>query len=205
VLAEVERFLADEHGITLAAALGFENTYAIALRADRAEALGVRRIGDLAPVAPRLSIGGDYEFFARAEWKALALHYGLHFAEERSMDPALMYEAVAAGEVDVIGAYSTDGRIAAQRLSVLEDDRGVIPPYDAIVLASARLAREHPEVLGALGALHGAIDAAAMREMNRAVDADGRSPAEVAADYVNRRLRSSATESGKNAPASTSR
>src|SRR5262249_14014832 len=100
------------------------------------------------------------------------------------MDPSLMYGALREREVDVISAYSTDGRIAAQGLAVLEDDRRVIPPYDAIVLASGRLARERPELLAALRELSGTIDADAMRRMNAAVDAEGRTPAEVAREFL---------------------
>ena len=96
------------------------------------------------------------------------------------MDPALMVQAIAQREVDVISAFSTDGRIAANHLLVLEDDRGVIPPYDAILLASPRLARERPELIESLSKLDHAIDADTMRRANLAVDAGGRSPAEVA-------------------------
>jgi len=91
---------------------------------------------------------------------------------------------VAAGEVDVISAYSTDGRIEALDLFVLADDRGVIPPYDAVVLASPRLARERPEVLAALRPLAGAIDAATMRRLNHSVDAEGQSPSRAAAEFL---------------------
>ena len=184
VLAAVERFLVDERGIAVAGALGFENSYALAMRADRARELGVSQISDLARRARGLEIGGDYEFFARAEWQSLVAAYGLAFRAQRVMDPSLMYEALNAREVDVISAFSTDGRIAALDLVVLDDDRRVIPPYDAIVLVGGRLARERPDVLAALRELAGSIDAAAMRRMNSAVDAEGRSPAEVAREFL---------------------
>jgi osmoprotectant transport system permease protein len=180
VLAEVTRYLADQHGIRVVCALGFENTYALAMRESEARAHGVRTISDLAALAPELALGSDYEFLQRPEWLALRERYGLRFREERSMDPALMVQAIAQGQVDVISAFSTDGRIAANRLVVLEDDRGVIPPYDAILLASPRLARERPELIAALSKLDHAIDADTMRRANLAVDAGGRSPAEVA-------------------------
>ena len=189
LLAEVERTLADEHDVAVVGALGFENSYALAMRADRARELGLTRISELARRAPELEIGGDYEFFARAEWRALVATYGLAFRAQRAMDPALMYGALRAREVDVISAYSTDGRIAAQSLAVLEDDRRVIPPYDALVLASGRFARERPEAFAALRDLAGAIDADAMRRMNSAVDADGRSPADVAREFLESRRR----------------
>ena len=101
----------------MAGALGFENTYALAMRGGpRARARrGARSATSRAP-RRELEIGGDYEFFARAEWRALEATYGLAFRAQRTMDPSLMYRALAAGEVDVISAYSTDGRIAADDL-----------------------------------------------------------------------------------------
>jgi osmoprotectant transport system permease protein len=184
LLAELSGTLAREHGIRVAASLGFENTYALALRRDRAEALGARRIGDLAAHAAALEIGGDYEWFQRAEWRELVAAYGLAFRATRAMDPTLMYTALARGEVDVIAAYSTDGRIAADGLVLLEDERGVIPPYDALVLAGPSLEGRAPGAAAALDRLGGAIDAEAMRRMNLAVDRDGRSPREVARDFL---------------------
>lgn len=100
------------------------------------------------------------------------------------MDPALMYQAVHEGDIDVVGAYSTDGRVAAFDLRVLEDDRGAIPPYDAIILASPELARDHPEVVEALAPLCGAVDDETMRRLNMEVDARGKTPARVAEEYL---------------------
>jgi osmoprotectant transport system permease protein len=95
-----------------------------------------------------------------------------------------MYQAAGAGQVDVISAYTTDGRIAAFDLVVLADDRGAIPPYDAVILASGRLARARPEVIAALRALLGRIDADTMRALNRAVDDGGQSPAAAARRFL---------------------
>jgi osmoprotectant transport system permease protein len=100
------------------------------------------------------------------------------------MDPSLMYQAVAADEVDVISAFSTDGRIEAFDLRVLRDDRAVIPPYDAIVLVRPGLATDAPNAVEALRGLAGLIDAPAMRRMNLAVDSGGRAPAAVAAEFL---------------------
>jgi osmoprotectant transport system permease protein len=98
-----------------------------------------------------------------------------------------MYQAVANGQVDVISAFSTDGRIAALDLILLEDERHAIPPYDAVVLASARLVREHPEAIAALRSLNGTIDADQMRRMNLAVDQDGKSPRAVAEEFLSQK------------------
>lgn len=184
VLQEVEQRLRTEFGVTLLARLGFENTYALALQESRARSLAVQSIGDLAPISPSLSIAGDYEFFERPEWQQIEARYGLRFRRERPMDPTLMYEALVAGGVDVIGAYSTDGRIEAYDLRVLDDDRSVIPPYDAIVLASERLMREAPRVAARLRTLSGTMDASTMRALNAAVDLEGESVARVAARWL---------------------
>lgn len=186
VLAEVSRYLTETHDITLVAALGFENAYALAMRDEAAGRLGVTSISELVPHAPSLVMAGDYEFFSRPEWTALTSAYGLRFRDRRSMDASLMYAAVASAQVDVISAFSTDGRIAALGLTVLQDDRHVIPPYDAVLLASPRLARRHPEVVNALRPLAGAIGPDLMRRMNAAVDQDGATPAAVARDFLDR-------------------
>jgi osmoprotectant transport system permease protein len=184
VLGEVTQFMREQHGVEVAGALGFENAYALAMRRTQAEQLGVRTIGDLAPFARRLAIGGDYEFFGRPEWIAIRDTYGLAFASERTMDSSLMYQAVASEQVDVISAFSTDGRIAAFDLVVLEDELGAIPPYDALILAGPRLVRERPDVVAALRQITGTIDADRMRRMNLAVDQDGASPAAVAESFL---------------------
>lgn len=184
VLAEVRRWLEESHGIRLVARLGFENTYAFAMRRARAEALGVRRLSDLAPISRRLRAGGDYEIWSRGEWTAVRAAYGIDFAERRTMDPSLMYAAIASGQVDVITAYSSDGRIAANDLVTLEDDRGAIPPYDAVVLAGRALVRDRPEVVRALSGLEGTIDVTLMRRLNGEVDESGRTPREVAEEFL---------------------
>jgi osmoprotectant transport system permease protein len=184
VLAEVSRYLSETHGITMVAALGFENAYALAMRDETAGRLGITTISDLTRHAPTLVMAGDYEFFSRPEWTALAHAYDLRFRDRRSMDASLMYSALASAQVDVISAFSTDGRIAALGLSVLTDDRHVIPPYDAVLLASARLVREAPDVVDALRPFGGAIDAATMRHLNAAVDQDGESAGAVARAFL---------------------
>lgn len=172
VLREVTRWLAQTHGITCLGRLGFENAYALAMRRDRAEALGVRTLEDLARRAPALTLGGDYEFFERPEWTRLREVYGLAPREQRSFDATFLYEAVARGEVDVITAFSSDGRLAAYELLVLEDVRRAFPPYDAVLLLGPRAA-PHPGLADALRPLVGALDVELMRAANQRVDVDG--------------------------------
>jgi osmoprotectant transport system permease protein len=165
VLAEVARWLKAERGIRMLGALGFENAYALAMPRTRAEKLGIRSIADLAGHAGDLSIAGDYEFFERPEWKALVAAYGLRFRQQRTMQSDFMYQATANGDVDVISAYSSDGRIAKYDLVVLEDPRHALPPYDAILLVSPRRAND-AKFIAALQPLIGAIPVTLMREAN---------------------------------------
>jgi osmoprotectant transport system permease protein len=182
VLAELKGWLAREHEIESVFRLGFENAYAMGMTRERAEALGVRSIGDLARHAPDLVIGGDYEFFGRPEWRELQARYGLAFAREVTMDSTLMYAAVDSGEVDVITAFSTDGRIPAFDLVLLDDPREAIPPYDAVLLLAPGTAERRPDLARALAALTDGISDDAMRSANRRVDVDGGTVAEAAAE-----------------------
>jgi len=165
VLAKVARWLEVTHRIRLLGPLGFENAYALAMPKARAEALGIRTIDDLAVHAPQLSIAGDYEFFERPEWRAIQDAYGLRFRAQRTMQPDFMYRAAAAGDVDVVSAYTSDGRIAQYDLAVLADPMHAIPPYDAILLLSPRSAHDEA-VIAALKPLIGAIPVALMRAAN---------------------------------------
>src|SRR6195952_882390 len=131
----------------------------------RAEALGIHSIADLASHAATMSIAADYEFFSRPEWAGLREAYGLAFRAQRQMQPDFMYAAVASGEVDVIAGYTSDGLIAKYDLIVLDEPRHVIPPYDAIMLASPRRANDEA-MRAALKPLLGKIAIATMREAN---------------------------------------
>ena len=181
VLAELRAWLAQEHGIESVFRLGFENAYAMGMTRERAADLGVRSIGDLTQHAPELVIGGDYEFFGRPEWRELQARYGLAFAREVTMDSTLMYAAVDSGEVDVITAFSTDGRIPAFDLVLLEDPKQAIPPYDAVLLLAPGTAERRPALEQTLATLTDRISDEAMRRANRRVDVDGGTVAEAAA------------------------
>lgn len=177
VLAALEGWLAGEHHVRSLGALGFENTYALAVRRETAERLGLRSLADLAGHGS-LTVGGDYEFFGRPEWRSVQRSYGLRFARQAIFDPALLYEALVRGDVDVISAFSSDGRIAAYDLVVLDDPRGSLPPYDAMILLGRRVA-DDPRIACALGGLHVGVDR--MRQANAMVDRDAKTPRDAAA------------------------
>jgi osmoprotectant transport system permease protein len=185
VLAELEKWLR-QRNVRMLGGLGFENAYALAMPRAKAQALGVRSIADLASHAPRLSIAGDYEFFARPEWAALREAYGLRFRTERQMQPDFMYQAAAAGDVDVVSAYTSEGLVAKYDLVILEDPKRAIPPYDAILLVAPKRAGDET-LAAALMPLVNKIDVEKMRAAN--LRATTTSPEEVArwlADQIGR-------------------
>jgi len=140
MLSELTRWTKAEYGVTLLGRLGFENAYVLAMRQQRASELGISRIDDLARRAGELSLGSDIEFLDRPEWAALKQSYGLQFRQQFSYNPTFMYRALADGTVDVISAYSSDGRIAADDLTVLEDPHHAVPNYAAAVLMAPKRA-----------------------------------------------------------------
>jgi osmoprotectant transport system permease protein len=171
VLAGLTRELKRRDGVTVLGPLGFENAYVLAMRADRARAMNIASLKDLAARAPGLKLGSDLEFLSRPEWAAIRSAYGLAFARLTSYQPTFMYRALEDGEADVISAFSSDGRIAADRLVVLADPLGALPPYDAVILISPRRSGDQ-RLRDALRPLLGAIHVEAMRAANYSVDRD---------------------------------
>jgi osmoprotectant transport system substrate-binding protein/osmoprotectant transport system permease protein len=150
-------------GVGLTGPLGFNNTYALAMRRRHAVALGLERISDLAR-HPELRVGLTHEFMERRDgWKPLAAHYGLKMTDVRGIEHALAYAALASDAIDLMDVYSTDAKLATQDLAVLEDDRAFFPRYDAVFLY--RLGLE-PRALAAIRSLEGTLDEARMRRLN---------------------------------------
>lgn len=181
----VTEFLEEQNVVTLGFT-GFQNRYALAMRRDRAAELGVTSIEDLVPFAAELSAGSDLEFFGRTEWLRLRDLYNMDFADKLTFDVSLMYTAVAERQVDVVSAYTTDGRVAAYDLLLLDDPRNALLAYDAMFLAS-RDAAAQPQLLQAIGPFIDNIPDAAMRQANRLVDVDGES-INVAIEYLRRQM-----------------
>ena len=183
LLLELKEILARQD-ITLFGELGFANAYALVMPRKRAEALGIHGIADLAAHAAEMSVAADYEFFSRPEWAGLQKAYGLSFRAQRQMQPDFMYAAVASGEVDVIVGYTSDGLIAKYDLVALDDPKGAIPPYDAIVLLGPKCASDRA-VRSALQPLLGKIDISDMREANlRAAGGGGASSPDAVARWL---------------------
>ncbi len=168
-------------GLGVSVRLGFNNTYALAMRDDRAQALGIRTLSDLAR-HPRLKLGLSQEFIGRADgWPGLKAAYRMPYATPSGLDHGLAYEAIAAGRIDVMDIYSTDAKIERFNLRVIEDDRKFFPRYDAVLLYRLDLPRRFPQAWSAFEKLEGRIDERRMIRMNAAAEIEGRSFAEAAA------------------------
>ena len=167
-------------GLGVGVPLGFNNTYALAIRGKQpGDQAGLTRLSDLAQ-HPALKLGLSHEFIGRADgWPGLKQRYGLA-QEPRGIDHGIAYEALAARQVDVIDIYSTDAKIAQYKLRVLDDDLHYFPRYDAVLLYRLDLPQRLPKAWKALQALQGSITNADMIAMNAAVEIDGKSFAAVA-------------------------
>ena len=179
-LAELNRALAPL-GFGVAVPLGFNNSYALAMREERAQALGVRTLADLAK-HPSLKLGLSQEFIGRADgWPGLKAAYGLPLATPSGLDHGLAYEAIAAGRIDVMDIYTTDAKIERFQLRALEDDRKFFPRYDAVLLYRLDVPKRFPAAWARLQKLEKRIDERTMIRLNAAAELQGRSFAEAAA------------------------
>lgn len=166
--------------------LGFNNTYALAMREDRAQALGIRTLSDLAAHQDALKFASSHEFLNRQDgWPGLAATYGFHnLSSIVGMEHGLLYEALQEGRIDVMDVYSTDGKIPAYHLRLLEDDRHLFPPYSACFVCREDALAAHPGVQAALESLSGQLDNAEMQRLNNEVEEQGMSVHSVALDFL---------------------
>jgi len=176
VYRRVQADYREQFGVEWLEPFGFNDTFAIIVRREDAERLGLKTISDLKGPAPKWRIGFSYEFADRADgFRGLAEMYGLRFQGfPRNMEIALLYRAVAAGQVDVVAGNSTDGIIDALDLVILEDDLGYFPPYYAAPVVRQDTLEQHPELEAVLSELGGLINEEEMRRLNYAVDGEGK-------------------------------
>jgi osmoprotectant transport system permease protein len=181
-----------EYGVGMTAPIGFNNTYALGMRADHADSLGIETIGDLR-AHPDLQLGFSNEFMDRADgWPSLRRAYDLP-QSARGVDHDIAYRGLAAGQLDVIDLYSTDAEIERYDLRVLRDTRGHFPDYEAIFLYRLDLRRRAPAAIPALQRLAGAIPADTMQVLNARSKIDQADEGQVAAAFVNRTFALDAT------------
>ncbi|MCA0989160.1 glycine betaine ABC transporter substrate-binding protein [Guptibacillus algicola] len=165
--------------------LGFENGYTLAITQETNEGLNAETYSDLVPVSNEMVFGGPHPFYERIDgYEAMVETYGYDFKETESLDPNIMYDALNEGEVDVIPAFTTDGRIARFNLVSTEDDKNFFPPYYAAPVVRQDTLDSHPKLADIVNELGGKISEEEMSEMNAKVDLDGEEPEKVAMNFL---------------------
>ncbi len=185
-LEEIQRGLTPL-GMMISKPLGFDDTYALALRKEYARKHGLRTISDLHRIAGTVRAGFSYEFMDRADgFPGMQARYQLELpsVHVRRMAHSLIYRAIADGAVDVIEVYSTDAKIKQLNLQLLEDDRHYFPAYQAVWVATRAFTERDPQAWRALQSIEGRIDRARMIDMNAAADIERKSFAEIAAAFI---------------------
>lgn len=171
VFDTVQRRFASDYDVRWLPPLGFENTYAMSIRTSMADSLGLRTLSDLVAKAPSIRAGFTADFIGLPDGlPGLRTTYGLNPRSVNALAPAVKYQALASGAVDLIDAYSTDGMLSRYPLTVLQDDRRFFPPYDAAAVVRGALVRDRPDVVVALTELSGRISVKHMREWNRRLE-----------------------------------
>src|SRR3954470_16575509 len=185
VFAHVTRRFSDLYQTRWLPPLGFQNTYAIAVTRATAARYRLRTLSDLARESSHLTGGFTADFIGRSDGLVgLSRVYGIRPRAVRPLAPAVKYQALATGAVDVIDGYSTDGLLSKYDLVTLVDDKHFFPPYEAAAVIGARLARDRPEAVAALTTLSGMLDESRMRVLNRRIEVDGEDVKRVAADAL---------------------
>ena len=181
----VKEGYAEQFGLTWLEPIGFNDTYALAMRRADAEKMGINSMSDLAAHSGDLVLGSTQEFLVRPDaLPGIESTYSMSFKGTRGMDPGLVYQAIANNDVDVISVFTTDGRIKAYDLVALADDKAFFPPYYLTPVVRSETLAQHPDIAEALNALSGKIDEATMISINSMVDQDKRPAEDVAKEFL---------------------
>lgn len=174
-----------EYGIHWTGKYGFNDTFGIAMKKDKAESMGIATYSDLAAKSSELTFGAEYDFYEREDGlPGLTDVYGFDFGKTAELDIGLKYQAIGADEVDVINVFSTDGRLQQEGLVVLVDDKQFFPDYHAATLIRNETLEMYPELGSVLEMLTGQISNEEMIYMNYLVEIEKKDPANVAKDFL---------------------
>lgn len=184
VFEKAKAALKKEHNMAFLEPMEFQNTYAVAVKRQFAKDNNLKNISDLRAIQSQLKGGFTLEFIDRKDgYKGLESKYGLKF-DVKSLEPALRYQAINNGDVNVVDAYSTDSELAQYDLVILKDDKKLFPPYQGAPLMTEETLEKYPELEGILNKLAGKISEEDMSKMNYEVNVKNKSAADVAHDYL---------------------
>lgn len=185
VYQQVRDTLKTQDNVDVSKPLGFNNTYVFSVRPDFAKEHNLTKMSDLLKISDQVTLGATAEFLQREDGlPGLEKKYGTHFKEAKALDATIRYQAVANGDVDVVDAFSTDALLKKLNLQELPDDLHYFPPFYAVSYTRDDLFQKYPELRGVFAKLDGQISDVDMRNMNYAVDVEGKDPHEVAHAYL---------------------
>lgn len=185
LFGQLQQIYGDQLGFEWVGMYGFNNTYGLVVRREVADQYGLHTYSDLQRVADQLTFGAEYDFFEREDgYQALCDAYDLDFGSTMGLDIGLKYQALAEGQIDVMVIFTTDGQLAATDAVVLADDRGFFPSYLCGNVVRQDTLERHPELRAVLESLGGTITDDDMARMNYEVETEGRSPEDVAREYL---------------------
>ena len=185
VYQQAKSSLEKKYDMTMLKPMKYNNTYALAVKRDFAEAHHIKTIGDLNKVSDQIKPGFTLEFNDRGDgYPAVKKAYDLDLGDVKTMEPKLRYQAIENGDINLIDAYSTDAELKEYDMVVLEDDKHVFPPYQGAPMFKESYLKEHPEIKKPLNKLEGKISDEDMQQMNYDVTVKNKDPYQVAKDYL---------------------
>ncbi|TXK84591.1 glycine betaine ABC transporter substrate-binding protein [Paenibacillus sp. N3.4] len=183
-LQKTKELLKKDH-LVFGEPFGFNNTYTLAVKKETVDKYQLKTFSDLAKVSNQLILGSEFEFLDRPDgYPGLEKVYDMAFKNVKGMDHGIMYRSLTDNSVDVIDAYSTDGQIKLNNLTVLEDDKSFFPPYHAGPLVRQDILTKYPQIAQALNKLQDKLDEGTMQELNAKVDSEGLKEQKVAHDFL---------------------
>lgn len=187
VYEQARKGMAKKFDMQMLSPMKYNNTYALAVPKKTAEQYKLKKISDLSRVSQQMKAGFTLEFADREDgYRGIQKKYGIKLASVKTMEPKLRYNAVKKGNINIVDAYSTDSELEQYKLTVLEDDKQLFPPYQGAPMLRKETVEKYPEIKKALNKLKGKITDDEMREMNYKVNVKGMSPEEVAREYLNK-------------------
>lgn len=182
---EANTLLNEQFKMRLLQPMAYQNTYALAVKANFAQENGLKTISDLKKIENQIKAGFTLEFIDRSDgYKGIQETYKLDFPSVQSMEPSLRYQAINNGDVNIVDGYSTDSELKQYGLVTLEDDRGLFPAYQGAPLMTTEFADTHPQIVKALEKLSNKITEEQMIDMNYQVNVEKKQPAEVAHAFL---------------------
>jgi len=176
-----------DYGVVMFNSIGINNTFAIGVLREKAEAYGLSTLSDLAAISEDIRFGGNHIFFTRDldGYPNMVEVYGINFIESLRMDQSLLYDAIVQGSLDAIMVYATDAHLLSHDMVILDDNLGAFPAYQAAPVILAETLERFPELNDILDLLAGRLTDDRMQQLNYEVAINNRTPADVASEFLN--------------------